>query len=80
MTVRKNFVTNKNDQEFLTRSHQGKMGNVGQANYSASKAGVVGLTKTSAKELARHGIRVNVVLPGFIKTPMTDVVPDMVCI
>eukprot|EP00092_Neocalanus_flemingeri_P086907 GFUD01109574.1.p1 GENE.GFUD01109574.1~~GFUD01109574.1.p1 ORF type:complete len:277 (+),score=72.30 GFUD01109574.1:163-993(+) len=54
----------------------GKTGNVGQANYTASKAGVIGFTKTAAKELGKFGIRVNVILPGFIKTPMTDVVPD----
>jgi len=56
----------------------GKTGNIGQANYSASKAGVVAFTKTSAKELGRFGIRVNVILPGFIKTPMTDAVPEKV--
>merc|ERR1712117_227266 len=56
----------------------GKTGNIGQANYTASKAGVIGFTKTAAKELGRFGIRVNVILPGFIKTPMTDVVPDEV--
>jgi len=56
----------------------GKTGNIGQANYTASKAGVVGFSKTAAKELGRFGIRVNVILPGFIKTPMTDVVPDKV--
>merc|ERR1712002_550425 len=44
----------------------------------ASIAGVIGFTKTAAKELGRFGIRVNVILPGFIKTPMTDVVPDKV--
>jgi NAD(P)-dependent dehydrogenase (short-subunit alcohol dehydrogenase family) len=49
-----------------------------QANYTASKAGVIGFTKTAAKELGKFGIRVNVILPGFIKTPMTDVVPDKV--
>merc|ERR1711942_367973 len=54
----------------------GKTGNIGQANYTASKAGVIGFTKTAAKELGKFGIRVNVILPGFIKTPMTDVVPD----
>jgi len=54
----------------------GRTGNIGQANYTASKAGVIGFTKTAAKELGRFGIRVNVILPGFIKTPMTDVVPD----
>ena len=56
----------------------GKTGNIGQANYTASKAGVIGFTKTAAKELGRFGIRVNVILPGFIKTPMTDIVPDKV--
>jgi len=56
----------------------GKTGNMGQANYSASKAGVIGFTKTAAKELGQFGIRVNVILPGFIKTPMTDVVPEKI--
>ncbi|XP_041932478.1 estradiol 17-beta-dehydrogenase 8 isoform X2 [Alosa sapidissima] len=56
----------------------GKVGNVGQANYSASKAGVQGLTRTAAKELSRFGIRCNCVLPGFITTPMTDKVPEKV--
>lgn len=53
-----------------------RTGNIGQANYTASKAAVIGFTKTAAKELGKFGIRVNVILPGFIKTPMTDVVPD----
>ncbi|XP_039375029.1 estradiol 17-beta-dehydrogenase 8 isoform X2 [Mauremys reevesii] len=55
-----------------------KVGNLGQVSYAASKAGVEGLTKTAAKELARFGIRCNVVLPGFIATPMTDKVPPKV--
>lgn len=53
----------------------GKFGNIGQANYSASKAGVEGLTKTIAKETGRYKIRCNCILPGYIKTPMTDKVP-----
>jgi 3-oxoacyl-[acyl-carrier protein] reductase len=54
------------------------MGNAGQANYAASKAGVLGLTKTIARELASRGITCNVVAPGFIETDMTDVLPDKV--
>uniref|UniRef100_A0A671L808 (3R)-3-hydroxyacyl-CoA dehydrogenase n=1 Tax=Sinocyclocheilus anshuiensis TaxID=1608454 RepID=A0A671L808_9TELE len=56
----------------------GKVGNIGQVNYSASKAGVEGLTRTAAKELSKFGIRCNCVLPGFITTPMTDKVPEKV--
>ena len=53
-------------------------GNAGQANYSASKAGVIGFTKTCAKELASRGICVNAIAPGFIHTDMTDVLPEKV--
>ncbi len=53
-------------------------GNVGQANYAATKAGLVGMTKSLAKELGRKGIRVNAVAPGFIISPMTADVPDKV--
>lgn len=56
----------------------GKYGNIGQANYAASKAGVTLLTKTACKEFGIFGIRCNSVLPGFIKTPMTAAVPDKV--
>lgn len=54
------------------------MGNPGQANYSASKAGIVGITKTIAKEYASRGITVNAVAPGFITTVMTDALPENV--
>ncbi len=54
------------------------MGNPGQINYSASKAGLIGLTKTIAKEYASRGIRANAVAPGFIQTAMTDVLSDAV--
>ncbi|APG62441.1 3-oxoacyl-[acyl-carrier-protein] reductase [Sphingorhabdus lutea] len=54
----------------------GATGNPGQANYAASKAGVVGMSKALAQELASRGITVNCVAPGFIATPMTDVLPD----
>lgn len=54
----------------------GVMGNAGQANYSASKAGLIGLTKSSARELAARGVTVNAVAPGFIRTDMTDKMTD----
>ena len=54
----------------------GEMGNAGQANYSASKAGVIGLTKTIAREFAQRGININAIAPGYIETPMTEVLPE----
>ena len=56
----------------------GEMGNPGQANYVASKAGVIGLTKTFAKEFGSRGVRVNAVAPGFVQTAMTDQLPPEV--
>ena len=54
----------------------GEMGNAGQANYGASKAGVIGFTKTIAREFATRGINVNAIAPGYVQTAMTDAVPD----
>ena len=56
----------------------GKVGNLGQTNYAAAKAGMIGMTKASAKDLAIHGIRVNTILPGFIETPMAQAVPEKI--
>ncbi|CAB3257310.1 unnamed protein product [Arctia plantaginis] len=56
----------------------GKYGNMGQTNYAASKAGVIGMTQSAAKELGQFNIRVNAILPGFIETPMLKTIPDKV--
>jgi 3-oxoacyl-[acyl-carrier protein] reductase len=56
----------------------GQMGNIGQSNYAASKAGIMGFTKTVAREVAARNITVNAVAPGFIDTEMTAVLPDKV--
>ncbi|MGL4394257.1 MAG: 3-oxoacyl-[acyl-carrier-protein] reductase [Brevinema sp.] len=54
----------------------GLTGNAGQANYAAAKSGIIGLSKSAAKELAGRGVTVNVIAPGFIETKMTDVIPE----
>lgn len=59
-------------------SYVGLRGNVAQANYSAAKAGMIGLTKTCAKEFASRNVTVNAIAPGFIESPMTDVLSDKV--
>jgi 3-oxoacyl-[acyl-carrier protein] reductase len=56
----------------------GEMGNAGQANYAASKAGILGLTKSIAREYAQRGISVNAIAPGYIETPMTEALSDKV--
>jgi len=56
-------------------SLSGKSGNPGQTNYSAAKAGIIGMTKAAAKELAHHGVRVNAIQPGLIRTAMTEAMP-----
>lgn len=54
----------------------GLTGNIGQANYAASKAGLIGFTKSVAREVAARGVRVNAIAPGFIESDMTDVIPE----
>ena len=76
------FLCTKNVSKFMMKKRSGKIvnitsivgliGNPGQANYSASKAGVIGFTKTCAKEFASRGIKVNAIAPGFIETEMTE--------
>jgi len=57
-------------------SASGKYGNIGQSNYAFSKEGVIGFTKSVAKEMAKYNIRCNAVVPGFIETPMTESIPE----
>lgn len=59
-------------------SLSGKVGMVGQTNYSAAKAGMVGLSKAAAKEMAHHGVRVNVIQPGLIRSAMTEAMPQRI--
>lgn len=74
----KHFMKNRGGRIVSTSSIVGLIGNAGQANYSASKAGIIGLTKSVARELAGRNVTVNAVAPGYIGTDMTNVLPDKV--
>lgn len=74
--IARSMMKNKAGKIINITSVVGISGNVGQSNYAASKAGVIGLTKSVAKEFASRGIQVNAVAPGFIETDMTDVIPE----
>ena len=74
----KHFMKKRYGRICSTASIVGLTGNAGQANYSASKAGIIGLTKSVAKELAGRGVTANAVAPGYIATDMTSVLPDKV--
>ena len=76
--VSKSMIKNRYGKIINISSISGVAGNPGQANYAASKAGIIGLTKSVAKELAKRNINVNAIAPGFIMTEMTDVLRDEV--
>lgn len=76
--VTKKMMKQKSGSIVNMASVVGITGNAGQANYAASKAGIIGFTKSVAKELASRGINVNAVAPGFIQTDMTDVLSDKI--
>lgn len=74
----RNFLKLRAGRIINISSVSGVMGNAGQANYSASKAGIIGLTKSVAKELGARGVCVNAIAPGFVETDMTDKLSDNV--
>lgn len=76
--VSRQMLKQKSGRIINISSVSGVMGNAGQANYCASKAGIIGLTKSAARELASRGITVNAIAPGFIHTEMTSVLSDSV--
>lgn len=76
--VSRQMLKQKSGRIISISSVSGVMGNAGQVNYSASKAGVIGMTKAAARELASRGITVNAIAPGFIATEMTEVLADAV--
>ncbi len=76
--VMKNMIKQRYGKIINIASVIGLIGNAGQANYAASKAGIIGFTKSCAKELASRNITVNAIAPGFIETPMTDALPGEV--
>jgi 3-oxoacyl-[acyl-carrier protein] reductase len=76
--VIRNMINNRYGRIVNISSIVGLIGNVGQCNYSASKAGVIGFTKSLAREVASRGITVNAVAPGYIDTPMTENLPESV--
>ena len=76
--VTRTMLKQKSGKIVNVASVMGLIGNPGQANYSASKAGIIGLTKTTAKELGSRGINVNAIAPGFIQTAMTDELSESV--
>lgn len=75
-SLSRHFIKRRTGRIINITSVSGMMGNAGQANYSASKAGLIGLTKTAAKEFAARGITCNAIAPGFIETDMTAKMPD----
>lgn len=75
-TIIRSMIKNKKGSIVNIASVSGQMGVAGQANYSASKAGIMGFTKTVAREVASRGITINAVAPGFIQTEMTEALPQ----